>query len=105
MDSYISVVSPEGSVVIPVGEVLTSFNSTVTLPCTAQGGPNNMFQWSKQGIVIYNGSQLEITMITGTDAGMYQCIVTNDAGSDDASVLLIGMCYILLLLECCYCSC
>ena len=96
MDSYIFVVSPKGSVIISLfGNVLTtSVNSTVTFRCSAQGGPNNMFQWSKQGIVVYNGSQLELTMITGSDAGVYQCIVTNDAGSGDSSVSLIGMCYI-----------
>ena len=41
-------------------------------------------------------------MITGSDSGVYQCMVTNDAGSGDTSVSLTGMCYILLLLECSY---
>ena len=89
---YISVVSPEGSVLIlPFGSVLTNFNSTVSLTCTAQGGPNNMFVWRRQGMIVSNSSVLELTMITGSDGGVYECTVTNDAGSGAASTSVIGM--------------
>ena len=93
MYSYISVVSPQDSITIsPAGNVLAGFNSAVTLSCSAQGGPNNMVVWRRQGTVISSGdSELELLMITSSDAGVYQCTVTNDAGSDDNTVLLTGM--------------
>ena len=100
-NSYFSVVSPEGSVIIlPPGEILTSFNSSMNLTCTAQGGPNNMFEWRKQGVVVSNNSVLELAMITSSDGGTYQCTVTNDAGSGTANVSLIGTCFIILLYGC-----
>ena len=93
-NSYISVVSPAGSVFIsPFGSVLTNFNSTTSLTCNAQGGPNNMFVWRRQGMIVSNSSVLELTMITGSDGGVYECTVTNDAGSDMNSATVIGMCY------------
>ena len=81
--------------------VLTNFNSTENITCTAKGGPNNMFQWRRQGIapVISNNSVLELTMITGSDGGVYECTVTNDAGSDTNSTLVTGMYFILFLLK------
>ena len=89
--STIFVVSPAGSVfVLPFENVLTSFNSTVNITCSAQGGPNNMFEWSKQGVIVSNNDVLELTMITGSDGGLYVCNVTNDAGSDTASTSVIG---------------
>ena len=84
----------------PPGNVLTNFNSTVTLTCTAQGGPNNMFEWRKQGVVVSNNSVLELAMITGSDGGTYQCAVTNDAGSGTVSATLTGTCFIILLYGC-----
>ena len=105
INSYIAVVSPQGSVFItPPGNVLTSFNSTVSLTCSAQGGPNNMFEWSKQGVIVSNSDVLELTMITGSDGGVYQCTVTNDAGSDTASTSVIGM-YLINFLLFRYISC
>ena len=53
-----------------------------------------MFEWSKQGMIISYSDILELTMITGSDSGTYQCTVTNDAGSDTATTLVIGM-YVL----------
>ena len=87
--------SPQGSVHIsPFGDVLTNFTSSVSIRCLVGGGPNNMFEWSKQGMIISYSDILELTMITGSDSGTYQCTVTNDAGSDTATTLVIGM-YVL----------
>ena len=105
INSYIAVVSPQGSVsILPPGNVLTNFNSTVSLACGALGGPNNMFEWSKQGVTVSNSDVLELTMITGSDGGVYQCTVTNDAGSDTASNSVIGM-YLINFLLFRYISC
>ena len=80
--------------VMPSGNVLTSFSSTVSITCTAQGGPDNMFVWRRQGMIVSSSSALELTMITGSDGGIYECTVTNDAGSGTANSLVIGMYYI-----------
>ena len=107
---YTSVVSPEDSVFVlynillgnvqidGVHMILVSFNSTVSLTCMTQGGPNNMFEWSRQGMIVSNSSVLELPMITGSDGGIYQCTVTNDAGSDVVNVSVIGMYFILYML-------
>ena len=90
--------SPEGGVVIfPSGDILTNFSSTVNLICTTLGGPDNMFVWRKEGMIVSNNSVLELTMITGSDGGIYECIVTNDAGYGIENITVFGMCYILLL--------
>ena len=89
---YISVVSPADSISTqPPGDVHTSFRSTETIRCTANGGPNNMFQWTRQGTIVSNNDVLELAMITGSDGGIYQCMVTNDAGSDTLVTSVIGM--------------
>ena len=93
-NSYILIVSPAGSVSITAIEsILTNFNSTISLTCMAEGGPDNMFVWRRQGMIVSDSSALELTMITGSDGGVYECIVTNDAGSDMNSTTVIGMCY------------
>ena len=80
---------------LPSGNILANFNSTVSINCSGEGGPNNMFEWSKQGAgVVSNNAVLEFPMITSTDGAVYECTVSNAAGSDVASVLLTGMCYI-----------
>ena len=86
------IVSPEGSVQISPGEVLTSFNSNVTLTCNNEGGPNNMFDWRLNGVTISgaNDPVLSISMVTGFDGGDYQCNVTNAAGSDDDTITITG---------------
>ena len=80
--------------------VLTNFNSTESITCTADGGPDNMLEWRKQGpaLVITRNSILELTMITGSDGGVYECTVTNDAGSDTASTTVISKYFINFLL-------
>ena len=97
--SYISVVSPQGSVsVMPPEDVLTSFNSTVNITCLADGGPNNMLEWRKQGVIVSNSDVLELTMITGSDGGLYVCNVTNDAGYGTANTSVIGTYFINFLM-------
>ena len=90
--------SPEDGVLIkPSANVPTSFNATESITCLARGGPNNMFEWSKQGMIVSKSDVLQLTMITGSDGGLYVCNVTNDAGSGTANTSVIGMYSILLL--------
>ena len=88
------VVSPLGSIEIsPSINITATFNSTVTITCSAEGGPNNMFQWIKQGIdseVVTNNSDLEFPLITGSDGAVYECTVSNAAGRETRNVTLTG---------------
>ena len=42
-------------------------------------------------MVISNDSVLSIPMVTGSDGGVYQCMVSNAAGSDTATTTVTGM--------------
>ena len=85
-------VSPQGSVEISPINIATIFNSTVTISCFAKGGPNNMFQWSKQETgVISSNSVLEFQMIIGSDGAVYECTVSNAAGNETRNVALTGV--------------
>ena len=86
----ISIVSPAGSVTI-FSDIITSFGSSETVICFAQGGPNNAYEWTNnQGQVISNSTELQLQSITGSDGGVYTCTVTNAAGSKSANATITG---------------
>jgi len=62
----------------------------VTLKCSAQGGPDNTYQWQRHGTDLDNETMqtLTLTQINATDGGEYTCVVSNAAGSGSASTLL-----------------
>ena len=90
-------VSPEGSV------ELTSINNRtlylpdeeVTLNCNARGGPNNTFTWFFDDEVIQN--TMDTLTIHSVEGGQYTCQVSNTAGSENASITLIGISNYILL--------
>ena len=66
--------------------------SNVTFTCSAQGGPDNTFQWMKDGNILVNETQqtLTITDITASNGGEYTCTVSNSAGNEsDTSTLYV----------------
>ena len=71
-------------------DINTSFGSSESLTCTAQGGPDNTFQWTLQGQVVSNSFQLQFPSITGSDGGDYTCTVTNAAGSGSIIATITG---------------
>ena len=54
------------------------------------GGPDNMFQWQKNGEDLSGENQptLQLTMVDATDGGEYTCVVSNAAGNDSTSTTL-----------------
>ena len=83
--------SPQDSVEISPVNITTTVNSIENIYCSAGGGPNNMFEWSKQGTgVVSNNAVLEFPMITGTDGAVYECTVSNAAGNEAKNVTLTG---------------
>ena len=86
----IFLVSAAGSISVVPNAISTSFGSSGSLDCSARGGPNNTFQWTLQGRVISNISQIQFPFITGSDGGLYTCRVTNAAGFFTNSALITG---------------
>ena len=62
----------------------------MTLNCSAQGGPDNTYQWQQNGTDLDNETMqnLAITQISSADGGEYTCVVSNAAGNDSASTVL-----------------
>lgn len=79
----IFLVSPAGSV-----SFIKQYNEyTVTLTCTASGGPSNRFEWKNlsTGTVLSNSAVYQFA--TGNNVGgNYQCTVFNEAGNGTAIV-------------------
>lgn len=81
--------------------ITVNFTSAVSITCSAQGGPNNRFEWRQRGEVevITNNPVLEFPMITGSDGAMYECTVFNDAGMETRNVTVTGTVVCLLLYD------
>lgn len=69
----------------------------VDLPCNAQGMPLPVITWSKDGsAMLVDGVQhisspdgtLSINQAVLSDAGIYTCVATNIAGSDETEIAL-----------------
>ena len=62
----------------------------VTFTCSARGGPDNVFQWLKNGADLTGENQttLQLTDIDATDGGVYTCVVSNAAGNDSTNTTL-----------------
>ena len=88
-------VSP--AVVLAPSEQTTDNGSTITINCTAEGGPDNIFQWMLVGepsMMLSSGEDLSISSsdsysvlnISNVNAtqhgGVYRCVVSNGAGND-----------------------
>ena len=84
-------VSPEGSVTVEaVNRTLLLYdpNEPATLNCMASGGPNNTFMWYLDGkLIIETSNTLVLREVEG---GKYTCQVSNAAGRENTSVVLIG---------------
>ena len=67
-----------------------SFGDSVNFTCSAKGGPDNMFQWQKDGQDLLSESQstLTLTNVNAMDGGLYTCVVTNAAGNDSSDITL-----------------
>ena len=77
------------------------------ITCNALGGPNNTYKWTLNGEEIVESDVLNITTVTfdtmststlrissvdaATHKGNYTCTVSNTAGEDTTSIVLVGM--------------
>ena len=62
----------------------------IVFMCSAQGGPDNAFQWMKDGAVLVNETEESLTKtnVTASDGGMYTCTVSNRAGNESTTSVL-----------------
>jgi hemicentin len=104
-DEVTLTISPETSVSIDPALEIVSNGSDITFTCTADGGPNNTFFWTRtndssivaaqnnpplnisqilssfSSVIISDDTTLDLTSINATeDGGVYYCIVANEAG-------------------------
>ena len=65
---------------------------TLTLTCSASGGPNNTFRWFKDGVFLSQRTNgiLNIGSVAATDGGLYECVVNNTAGDSSANITIYG---------------
>ena len=97
--SVFDAVSPKGSVLLdPVDVTRDRFDMHV-FTCSAQGGPNNAFQWFFDGSPVTPSSPTEsdytISNISASDGGQYTCVVSNAAGNASNSTTLFVSPYIV----------
>ena len=84
-----SPVSPEGTVSISPNYTVANVSDNVTFTCSAQGGPNNIFQWQHNDLALdFTTASIMIANIAISDGGNYTCTVSNAAGSDNEIAVL-----------------
>lgn len=72
------------------------FLDNITLSCSSRGGPDNVYEWVRNGMNITIGSQPEllISLVVAEDGGEYTCIVSNAAGIANTSLSLFVQPYV-----------
>ena len=73
--------------ITPVDQVFTH-GENATLTCISMGGPNNVYQWEKDGNVVATDDILTLMDIDASSGGIYTCTVSNLAGNDSATTTL-----------------
>ena len=82
--------SPEGSVAVSPEMEIAVVGGTVTFTCSAQGGPDNTYQWQNDGEDLMNETDTTLTVsnTSAVNGGTYTCVVNNAAGNDSATAVL-----------------
>ena len=107
MFSLYAIVSPKNSIIVTPSYQILAINSNAYFNCTAEGGPNTIYQWIKGRnplslmtppldvtsvlstlTIVSNESRLVLESIVGDDGGEYTCIAINEAGFDNETVTL-----------------
>ena len=86
--------SPEGSVSSSPSPVLVSQTHNITLNCSSSGGPDNMYQWFHEDNILPGETNptLTLTNVMVSNEGNYICRVSNAAGTENSSTLVVGEC-------------
>ena len=91
---YSSTVSPEGSVMV-VANTSFDLGQPLLLQCTAEGGPENVFSWTRinpsndvESLTV--GMEYQIPDLQAVDGGNYECRVSNTAGAGSEIITVTG---------------
>jgi hypothetical protein len=80
--------------------VTTNIGASAVFSITAQGGSSTLgYQWLKSGVAVVDGgtitgsttASLTLANVTNSDAGPYQCVVTNSSGGVTSSVATLSV--------------
>ena len=82
--------SPEGSAAVSPEMEIPIVGGIVTFTCSAQGGPDNTYQWQRdeQDLMNETNTTLTVSNISAMNGGNYTCVVSNAAGNDSATAVL-----------------
>ena len=71
---------------------VVEYGDVLTLNCTASGGPDILFLWYKDNVLLQrnNNNILNITAVSAVDGGLYECVVNNTAGNSTANITIYG---------------
>ena len=74
-----------------------SAGDTALLQCISRGGPNNTYQWLTNDSYIDGevSENLTLSNVTALSGGVYTCLVSNEAGNDNASTFVFIFPYIV----------
>uniref|UniRef100_A0A672JP42 Ig-like domain-containing protein n=1 Tax=Salarias fasciatus TaxID=181472 RepID=A0A672JP42_SALFA len=65
---------------------LLSMGETLTLECRASGVPTPQLSWLKDGVPLKGSdTRLQLPDVAPSDAGLYSCVASNQAGSSTKS--------------------
>ena len=73
-----------------MGDNTYSEGEQLELSCSSEGGPELEYTWLYLGSIIddANTSMLIIANLTTSNGGNYTCVISNNAGSDSATVTI-----------------
>ena len=91
-DDSKSAVSPGNISTTPDMMVNSVIGDEVDLRCTALGGPDNVYSWTRlsDGTVVANQTMLRVMVESAYDGSIYRCRVENAAGSVSRDITLYG---------------
>jgi len=86
-------------------EIYAVYNGNTTIVCNPEAAPRPKFQWKKDGQLLGSGGHrrilpsgtLTIAPTSRDDEGVYTCIASNQAGTDESHARVIVLRKILLI--------
>ena len=86
----LSLVAPEANLTEQFSNRTYYEGDNATLVCASSGGPNNTYRWLENGEHLngQNSATLTLPNVTASTGGIYTCIVSNIAGSNNASTFV-----------------
>lgn len=94
---YFNTVAPEATLTVGSLNQTLSEGSSASLRCTSTGGPDNTYQWQFNGSnIIGETSQiLMLSNVLASTGGIYGCLVTNEAGTDNPTTFVFISIYLV----------